>query len=287
MIARGLVCPALLLFAIASTVHPVLAESPAAGAAGEASPKPALWSFQRVRPVQPPSLSPTERLESPIDPFILARLNEHGLTLSEPADKRILLRRATFDLTGMPPTPEEMQAFLADDSPAAFERVIDRLLASPRYGQRWARHWLDVARYADARDLIQLPAESDFREIWRYRDWVVNSFNGDLPYDEFIRRQIAGDLLQPADPAQIDADALVATGFLALADFVPGDVDKELMLADCVNDQLDVMGRAMLGLTLGCARCHDHKFDPISMRDYYSLAGIFFSTRLVPGPIAG
>jgi hypothetical protein len=284
MIARGLVCPTLLLLAIGGAIQLTFAESPTGD---DPSARPNLWSFQPVRPVLPPLLGPSEDIESPVDSFILAGLAEHGLTLSEPADKRTLLRRATFDLTGLPPTPGEMEAFLADASPAAFERVVDRLLASPRYGQRWARHWLDVARYADARDLIQLPAESDFREIWRYRDWVVDSFNGDLPYDEFIRRQIAGDLLQPADPARIDADGLVATGFLALADFVPGDVDKELMVADCVNDQLDVMGRAVLGLTLGCARCHDHKFDPISMRDYYSLAGIFFSTRLIPGPVAG
>ncbi|HWB07653.1 MAG TPA: DUF1553 domain-containing protein [Pirellulales bacterium] len=284
MIARGLFSPTLLLLAIAGAVQPVYAESPTGDGA---SAKQDLWSFQPVRPVLPPMLSPSESIESPVDSFILARLTEHGLPLSDPTEKRTLLRRATFDLTGLPPTPEETEAFLADDSPAAFERVIDRLLASPRYGQRWARHWLDVVRYADARDLIQLPAESDFREIWRYRDWVVNAFNGDLPYDEFVRRQIAGDLLQPTDPARIDADSLVATGFLALADFVPGDVDKELMVADCVNDQLDVMGRAVLGLTLGCARCHDHKFDPISMRDYYSLAGIFFSTRLIPGPVAG
>ena len=204
-----------------------------------------------------------------------------------PADKRTLLRRATFDLTGLPPQPEEIEAFLADESPDAFAKVVDRLLASPLYGQRWGRHWLDVVRYADARDLIQLPAESDFREAWRYRDWVVDAFNRDLPYDEFITRQLAGDLLQPADPTKIDKEALVATGMLAIADFVPGDVDKEQMIADYVNDQIDVVGRAFLGLTLACARCHDHKFDPISTEDYYALAGIFFSTRLIPGPVKG
>ena len=204
-----------------------------------------------------------------------------------PADRRTLLRRATFDLTGLPPTPEEVEAFLADASPDAFARVVDRLLASPAYGERWGRHWLDVVRYADARDLIQLPAESDFREAWRYRDWVVDAFNRDLPYPEFVRYQIAGDLLPPSRPGGINADGLVATGLLAIADFVPGDVDKDQMIADYVNDEIDVVGRAFLGLSIACARCHDHKFDPISAEDYYALAGIFFSTRLIPGPVPG
>ncbi len=197
------------------------------------------------------------------------------------------MRRATFDLIGLPPTPDEIDAFLKDDSPQALAKVVDRLLASPEFGERWGRHWLDVVRYADARDLIQLPPASDFREIWRYRDWVVDSFNHDLPYSDFIRHQIAGDLLPPTRPGGINKDGLVATGMLALADFVPGDVDKEQMIADYVNDEIDVIGRGFLGLTLACARCHDHKFDPISTEDYYALAGIFFSTRLVPGPVKG
>ena len=187
---------------------------------------------------------------SPVDSFILAKLEERNLVAAPPADKRTLLRRATFDLTCLPPQPQEIEEFLADEAPTAFAKVVDRLLASPQYGQRWGRHWLDVVRYADARDLIQLPAESDFREAWRYRDWVVDAFNGDLPYDEFATCQLAGDLLQPADPTKIDREALVATGMLAIADFVPGDVDKEQMIADYVNDQIDVVGRAFLGLTL-------------------------------------
>jgi hypothetical protein len=222
-----------------------------------------------------------------IDVFLEREIARQNLRVSPPADRETWLRRVTLDLTGLPPTAEEARDFLQDESPDAFERVVERLLASPRYGVRWARHWLDVARYADARDLIQLPAESDFREIWRYRDWVVQAHNADLPYDQFLKLQLAGDLLQPADPAELDADALVATGFLALADFVPGDVDKTQMIADYVNDQIDVLGRSMLGLTLGCARCHDHKYDPISLEDYYSLAGIFFSTRLIPSPVKG
>ena len=245
------------------------------------------WSFRAVPAVKPPVTSEKSWVQSPVDQFILARLEERGLNPAPGADRRTLLRRATFDLTGLPPTPAEIDDFLADDSPAAFANVVDRLLESPGYGERWGRHWLDVVRYADARDLIQLPAESDFREAWRYRDWVVTAFNRDFPYDQFIRQQIAGDLLQPKDMSQIDAEALVATGMLAIADFVPGDVDKQQMIADYVNDQIDVVGRSILGLTLACARCHDHKFDAISTEDYYSLAGIFFSSRLVPGPIKG
>jgi hypothetical protein len=245
------------------------------------------WSFQPVKPVPGPAVQDASWPRTDIDRFILAALERQGIPPAKAADKRTLLRRATFDLTGLPPTPEETEAFLGDHSPAAFGKVVDRLLASPRYGERWGRHWLDVVRYADARDLIQLPPESDFREAWRYRDWVVAAFNRDLPYTDFLRYQIAGDLTQPRDPSRINADGLIATGMLVIADFVPGDVDKEMMIADCVNDQIDVVGRAFLGLTLACARCHDHKFDPISTEDYYALAGIFFSTRVIPAPLPG
>lgn len=249
--------------------------------------KDRLWSLQPVRDIPLPEIQDQGWPVSPIDHFILAALEHRGLKPSLPADKRTLLRRITFDLTGLPPTTDEIHEFRNDQSPTAFEKVVDRLLASPHYGERWGRHWLDVVRYADARDLIQLPVDSDFREAWRYRDWVVKAFNHDLPYDQFVELQIAGDLMQPADSARIDVDALVATGMLAIADFVPGDVDKEQMIADYVNDQIDVVGRAFMGMTIACARCHDHKFDPISTEDYYSLAGIFFSTRLIPGPVPG
>ena len=245
------------------------------------------WAFQPLAPGSIGDQPHPPGLRGPIDVLIQREISRNQLRVSPPADRATWLRRVTLDLTGLPPSSAELFDFLGDGSPDAFERVVDRLLASPRYGIRWARHWLDVARYADARDLIQLPAESDFREIWRYRDWVVQAHNTDLPYDQFLRMQLAGDLSQPVEPDKIDSDALVATGFLALADFVPGDVDKTQMIADYVNDQVDVLGRAMLGLTLGCARCHDHKYDPISLQDYYSLAGIFFSTRLIPGPIKG
>ena len=245
------------------------------------------WAFQPLHDAVSPAIGLSSWPRGPIDRFILARLEGAGLAPAEPAEKRTLLRRATFDLTGLPPTPEETRDFLADQSPEAFEKVVERLLASPRYGERWGRHGLDVVRYADARDLLQLPPESDFREAWRYRDWVIDALNRDIPYTTFLSQQIAGDLLQPDDPARIDADALVATGFLAIADFVPGDVDKDRMIADLVNDQIDVFSRTFLGLSIACARCHDHKFDPISTDDYHALAGIFFSTHLLPGPVKG
>jgi hypothetical protein len=245
------------------------------------------WSFQPVKRSPVPVVRDGTWPRSAVDRYILAGLEANGLAPAAPADRRTLIRRVTFDLTGLPPTPTEIDAFLADNSPEAFARAVDRLLASPRYGERWGRHWLDLVRYADARDLIQLPPASDFREAWRYRDWVVDAFNRDLPYAEFIRAQLAGDLLPPPRPGGVNRDGLVATGLLAIADFVPGDVDKEQMIADCVNDQIDVVGRAFLGLSLACARCHDHKFDPIPTEDYYALAGIFFSSRIIPGPVAG
>jgi len=245
------------------------------------------WSFRPVQAHPGPTVRNAAWPKTDIDRFILSALETMNLPVSQPADKRTLLRRVTFDLIGLPPTPDEVEAFLKNDSPTAFAAVIDRLLASPLYGERWGRHWLDVVRYADARDLIQLPKESDFREAWRYRDWVVDSFNRDLPYTEFVRSQVAGDLIPSLKPGGFNADGLVATGLLAIADFVPGDVDKNQMIADYVNDQVDVVGRAFLGLSVACARCHDHKFDPISTEDYYALAGIFFSTRIIPGPVAG
>ncbi len=239
------------------------------------------WSF---RPITDPLLPLVARdawCQTPIDRFILAKLQQRGVQPAPPANKRTLIRRATLNLIGLPPTPEDMASYLSDNSPTAFSKVMDRLLASPAYGQRWGRHWLDVVRYADARDLIQLPVGSDFRESWRYRDWVVDAFNSDMSYDKFVQYQIAGDLLQPPTSELSDKGRLIATGMLALADFVPGDVDKDLMVADYVDDMINVVGQAVMGLTLACARCHDHKFDPFTTEDYYRLAGIFFSTRLV------
>ncbi len=205
-----------------------------------------------------------------------------------PADRRTLIRRAYFDLIGLPPSPAEVDAFVADPSTDAFARVIDRLLASPRYGERWGRHWLDVVRYADAFDLRSIKGDQigagDISEAWRYRDWVVNAFNRDLPYDQFIINQVAGDMLPAADGAKLNTDGLVATSMYVIGNWPGGDADKEKMMADIVDDQIDVTGRAFLGMTLACARCHDHKFDPISQKDYYALAGIFFSSHILPSP---
>ncbi len=280
---RAVLAAALFSFLAVGVAAPQLPGKPVPSS----QPVPSHWSFRPVKLPAVPVVKNRHWVKTPIDAFILAELEKRGLRPAPPASRETLIRRATFDLTGLPPTPEEIDAFLADRAPGAFARVVDRLLASPAYGQRWGRHWLDAVRYADARDLIQLPPPSDFREAWRYRDWVVDAFNRDVPYSEFISKQIAGDLMQPESPEEIDAEALVATGMLAHADFVPGDTDKTRMIADYVDDQIDVVGRSIMGLTVACARCHDHKFDPVTTGDYYALAGIFFSSRLVPGPVAG
>jgi hypothetical protein len=230
-----------------------------------ASPTAEHWAFRP--PADPPV--PTYSGENPVDAFIRARLEEHSLHPSPPADKATLIRRATYDLTGLPPTPEDVEGFLADRSPEAFAKVVERLLASPRYGERSGRHWLDLVRYCD-----------DFEDAWRYRDWVVKAFNADLPYDQFIVHQIAGDLLPAPGPGSVNADGIVATTVLSLGTW--GGIDRRKRLADIVDDQIDTTGRTFLGLTLACARCHDHKFDPISTEDYYGLAGIFLSTRVIP-----
>jgi hypothetical protein len=244
------------------------------------------WSFQPVGQPATPEVADPSWPRSDIDRFILSALETRGLGPAPTADKRTLIRRATYDLTGLPPTPEEVAAFLADDAPDAFARVVDRLLASPRYGERWGRHWLDVVRYADARDARGIGGAGDITEAWRYRDWVVDAFNRDMPYDRFIIDQLAGDLIPSTDPnpGAINVEGLVATGLLALGEWGPGDADKEKMMTDIVDDQIDVVGRAFLGLTLACARCHDHKFDPIPTADYYGLAGIFLSTHIIPDP---
>ena len=213
------------------------------------------WSF---KPVASPSLPEVQRrdwVRTPIDAFVLAQLEARGLEPAPPADKRTLIRRVTFDLTGLPPTPEEVDAFLADESPDAFEKVVERLLSSPGYGVRWGRHWLDVARYADSNGLDENLA---FGNAWRYRDYVVDAFNNDKPFDRFLIEQIAGDLLPEANE-----ETRTATGFLALGAKVLAEPDREKLEMDTIDEQLDTMGKAFLGMTLGCARCHDHKFDPL------------------------
>ena len=231
------------------------------------------WAFQPMKDSPAPAVRDIGWVHSPIDAFILAKLEAKNLAPAGPADKYTLLRRVTFDLTGLPPTVDEIENFIKDHSPNAFEKVIDRLLASPAYGERWGRHWLDVARYADSNGLDENTA---FGNAWRYRDYVIKSFNDDKPYNEFLREQIAGDLLPDADK---NPDRLTGTGFLVLGPKVLAEPDKQKMKMDIADEQVDTLGKAVLGLTLGCARCHDHKFDPIPQRDYYSLLSIFTSTR--------
>jgi hypothetical protein len=232
------------------------------------------WSFQPVRSVTVPgtdeSAGPSDWAAHPIDSLWLAELHRRELQPSQPTDKPTLLRRATFDLIGLPPTPAEVDAFLSDESPTAFVKVVDRLLASPQYGQRWGRHWLDLVRYTD-----------DFEESWRYRDWVVDAFNADLPYDQFIRQQIAGDLLA-TETAGASADSIVATTMLSIGPWT--GIDRKKRLTDIADDQIDTVSRSVLGLTIACARCHDHKFDPITTADYYGLAGIFLSSHVISDP---
>jgi len=242
------------------------------------------WSFQPVKVIPPPDVKDRVWPKSEIDRYILGAMEAKGVKPAPPADRRTLLRRVTFDLTGLPPTPEEIEAFLKDQWPEAYARVVDRLLASPQYGERWGRHWLDVVRFADSRDSRGIGGDADITEGYRYRDWVVKALNHDLRYDRFIIHQIAGDMLPPKERGGINIDGLVATGLLTLGEWGTGDADKEKMLTDIVADQIDVTCRSFLGLTTACARCHDHKFDPISNEDYYALAGIFFSTRILPDP---
>ena len=231
------------------------------------------WSFGPLLPREPPPVSLPGWERNPVDHFVLARLQAKGLRPAPDADKRTLLRRATFDLLGLPPTPEEMEAFLRDEGSDAFEKVVERLLASPHYGERWGRHWLDVVRYADSSG-----NSSDFPvpDAWRYRNYVIDSFNRDTPFPRFVREQIAGDLL-PFENESERRDHVVATGFLALARRFGGRRAEADHLT--IEDAMDTMGRSILGLSLSCARCHDHKFDPIPTEDYYALYGILESTR--------
>lgn len=237
------------------------------------------WAFQPPRPVPVPAVKHTSQVRNPIDAFILQKLEPHGLGLAPEADRATLLRRATFDLTGLPPTPAEVEPFLADSSPGAYERVIDRLLASPRYGERWGRFWLDLAGYADSEG----KREQDLPRphAWRYRDYVIRSLNADKPYTRFLLEQLAGDELADIEHApeitQELYDNLVATGFLRMAPDatwanITGYVPDRL---EVIADEIDVLGSAILGLTMKCARCHTHKFDPIPQRDYYRLLAVF------------
>lgn len=238
------------------------------------------WAFQPVkRPPVPEVRIPGAASRNPIDAFLAAKLAARGLTFSPPAARRTLVRRATYDLTGLPPTAEEVEAFEKDAAPDAFEKVVERLLASPHYGERWGRHWLDLVRYADT---AGENSDHPLPHAWRYRNWVIDAFNRDRPYDRFVREQVAGDILAARGPPGEYAPRVVATGFLALARRFDHDSDKSMHLTH--EDGIDTLGKAFLGLTLGCARCHDHKYDPVTVRDYYALYGILDSTKFAfPG----
>jgi hypothetical protein len=233
--------------------------------------------FWSLRPIEMPTIPQPVAdnwSRGDLDRLVLAKMTENGLYPAEEAEKRVLLRRATYDLTGLPPTIDQLQAFLADDSDDAFAKVVDRLLESPRYGERWGRHWLDVVRYADtAGDNSDFPVP----QVYRYRDWVIDAFNRDLPFDEFVRDQLAGDL-RGGDDDQQRFQRIIATGYLAGARRFGSRVDDYPQHLT-IEDTIDNLGRAFLGLTLSCARCHDHKFDPITAADYYAIYGIFHSTR--------
>ena len=238
------------------------------------------WAFQPVTNHKPPGVWQADWPRTVVDPFVLAKLEVNGLRPAVPADKRTLLRRVTFDLTGLPPTPEEIANFLRDETPEAYDKVIERLLASPHYGERWARHWLDLVRFGETSGHEFDPDKTD---AWRYRDYVIRSFNQDLPYDRFVREHIAGDLLpqQRLAPDGTHWDSPLASGFFGLGEERNAADDVAQVRADRIDNQLDVMGKAFLGLTIGCARCHDHKFDPIPTEDYYSLAGVLHSSQLI------
>lgn len=248
--------------------------APAVGPAGNWKERSAYWSFQPIRKPELPQVRSQARVRNEIDRFILSRIEQAGLMVPEEADKLVLLRRATFDLHGLPPTPAEIEAFLADKTPDAYERVVERLLASPRYGERWGRHWLDVARFAESTGIDE---NQPYRDAWRYREYVIDAFNRDLPYNRFMLEQVAGDLA--ADKSDF-IRGRIATGFLALGPKAIVEQDKTKQLYDVIDEQIDTTSKAFLGLTVSCARCHDHKFDPITAEDYYSLASIFRSTKL-------
>jgi hypothetical protein len=256
---------------------------PAMGASGKSygGVGQAHWAFQPVKPPAVPAVNDTAWGRSPVDNFVLAKLESAGLHPNPHADKRTLIRRVTFDLTGLPPTESEIQRFLADDSPDAFAQVVDRLLASPAYGEHWARYWLDVARYSDTKGDAPRRNDPRYPHAWTYRDYVIDAFNTDKPYNQFILEQLAADriVVEQENKAKArnqeppaDRTVLAALGFLTLGNQFDGRRD------DVIADQIDVTTKAFLGLTVACARCHDHKFDPIPTKDYYSLYGVFANT---------
>ena len=239
------------------------------------------WAFVAPKKRADPVVKNDAWVASPIDAFILAELEKKGLTPVGDADKRTLIRRIHLDLTGLPPTSDEVEAFVADNKPDAFEKVVDKLLASPKFGERWGRHWLDVARYAESSGRA---VNMNYPHAWRYRDYVIDAFNKDKPYDQFVKEQIAGDLMGGPD-SKTKAERMVATGFLAIGAKTLNENNGTQFELDVADEQIDVTTQAFLGITAACARCHDHKFDPIPTKDYYALAGIFRSTETCYGTI--
>ena len=242
----------------------------------EAVPESDHWAFQPIADPAVPDVGTSDWVRNDIDRFILARLRENGLDPAPEAGKLTLLRRATFDLHGLPPSIEDVRGFAEDSGTGAFGSLVENLLGSPHYGERWGRHWLDVARYADSSGVDE---DHPFGDSWRYRDYVVDAFNDDLSFRQFAREQIAGDLLPAPPGAPVNARGIVATGFLALGPMAFAQRDPVQKKYDVVDEQVDTLSKAFLGLTVACARCHDHKFDPILTTDYYALAAIFASTR--------
>jgi len=226
------------------------------------------WAYQPVKKPAIPAVNYRAWCATPVDAFIVQKLEENKIAPAKPAHKETLLRRATYDLTGLPPTPDEINAFLTDGSPNAFAKVVDRLLASPHYGERWARYWMDTARYSDTSGDRTNNGQKDYRfpYAWTYRDYVIRAFNNDKPYDRFIMEQLAADQLSDLE----DQRDLAALGFITVGDRT-GNAN------DVINDRIDTVTKGFMALTVACARCHDHKFDPIPTKDYYALHGIFNS----------
>ena len=240
------------------------------------------WSFDPPRDPPLPAIKDSAWSVDPVDHFILAKLDGQQLTPAADADSRVLIRRLYYDLIGLPPTEQELAAFLTSarhDLPSALVEAADALLASPHFGERWGRHWLDVVRYADSNGRDR---NIYYYHAWRYRDYVIDSFNRDAPFDQFVREQVAGDLL-PSDSREQRHRQRVATGYLALGSKAFEELKPEVFRMDVIDEQIELVGRSVLGLSVGCARCHDHKFDPIPTADYYALAGIFRSTEPLYG----